>query len=290
MEEGTIRPTISLLHATYHRVPGPLEVKSCWLERADRPDLIEYIFAMDEDDSGAVKQTAGHPRVLGPPSESVTAVRNWNAAAAMATGDLLMVIADDLFPPEHWDTELVRIVGRLDPTQTCFAVKVTDGPEAGDVLLRHPVISRAFYADLGLFSNSYHGVFCDNDLTMRAFWRAVILDGRSLVLEHRHPSLSKASPSESHSRINATREYEYGGKIFQTSWSFLRRYALVRLVSPVEGGLDPADLSTTRRRSLTRARAALRGFCLWSAQRLGLPVDRLIEVRSSLVDRFSRRG
>jgi hypothetical protein len=265
---GNVHSMISLLHATHHRQYGPLQVKSCWLERADRPDLIDYIFAMDADDSLTVEQTAGHPRVVGPPSEqSVTAVKNWNAAAAVAKGDLLFVIADDLFPPRHWDTALIRIVGQLDPMKICFAVKVTDGPKERRVLLRHPVVSRAFYMEYGLFSDAYHGVYCDNDITMRAFWHAVILDGRSLVLEHRHPSLGKAPRSESHRRMMERGEYEYGRDTFLASWSLFRRYAHIQLISPVKGGLRPSDLPTPLRTTLMRAKAALRspfvGMARW---------------------------
>ena len=72
---------------------------------------------------------------------------------------------------------------------TRFAVKLADSPTKNDTLLRHPVVSHAFYARHGLFSPSYDGLYCDKDLTTRAFWRAVILDGRSLALEHSHPSL-----------------------------------------------------------------------------------------------------
>jgi hypothetical protein len=258
------RPVISLLHATYHRRSGPLEVKSCWLDLADRPDLVDYVFAIDADDRSAVEQTAGHTRVVGPPGESeVTAVRNWNAAAAEARGDLLMVIADDLFPPQHWDTALAKIAGALDPTQISFAVKVTDGPRERRVLLRHPVVSRAFYEHHGLFSDAYRGVYCDNDITVRAFWHAVILDGRSLVLEHRHPALGKAPRSESHRRIMEQREYEFGRRTFRAVWPFLRRNARVRLVSPVEDGLKASDLPSPGRMNLIRAGAALSGVVVW---------------------------
>ena len=45
-----MRPKISLLHATYHREGGPLAVKEAWIGRADRPEQVEYVFAMDSDD------------------------------------------------------------------------------------------------------------------------------------------------------------------------------------------------------------------------------------------------
>jgi hypothetical protein len=256
-----MRPRISLLHATYRRESSPLEVKTCWLERADRPDLVDYIFAMDADDDSSVKRTEGHPRVVSAPSDGwVTAVRNWNAAAKMASGDLLMVIADDLFPPQGWDTTLAGIIQPLDPATTAFAVKITDVPLEGDVLMRHPVVSRAFYERHGLFSDAYHGVYCDDDLTLRAFWRAVILDGRSLVFDNRHFSFNPAVPrSESHDRINQPREYQYGRAVLRSSWSPRERNARIWLLSPVAGTqLSESMLRTFRRRKCIRETVA---FC-----------------------------
>src|SRR6476646_7802668 len=91
---------ISLLHATYRAGQIALEGRDAWLARAGDPEQIEHIFAFDADD----ELSAGFDGVASPPRDGVTAVRNWNAAAAVATGDLLVTIADDLLPCEGWDT------------------------------------------------------------------------------------------------------------------------------------------------------------------------------------------
>jgi hypothetical protein len=180
----------------------------------------------------------------------VTAVRNWNAAAAAAEGDLLVVIADDLFPPPGWDQALIEMTGRLDPTRTPFVVKVADSPRPADVLLRHPVVSRAFYTRFGLFSPAYRGVYCDNDFTTRAFWRSVILDGRSLRLEHRHPALTDTvAPSESHDRMNRHDEYERGVARYVATWSRREQKTEPRLVPTASTrGLSHWRLVLTQRR------------------------------------------
>jgi hypothetical protein len=217
--------SVSLLHATYHRDGGPLEHRDTWMARADRPDRVEYVVAMDSDDTRAIAETAGMLRVVSPATPgSVSSVRNWNAAAAIATGDLLVVIADDLFPPPGWDTTLQNIVRGLDPTTTHFAVNATDAPDDQRLLLRHPVISRAFYADFGLFNAAFRGVYCDDDLTQRALWRSRIIDGRRLVLEHRHPSLDPSVPrSPSQHLVNTQDEYDYGRGVFESLWDHAHR-------------------------------------------------------------------
>ena len=242
-----MNPGISLLHATYHRAGGPLIVRDAWLARADNPGDIEYVFAMDADDHASIKDTDGCLRVIGQPAIGmVTAVRNWNNAAAAATGDLLMVIADDLFPPQGWDSALRELIAALDPEDVDFAVKLRDSTNRSGVLLRHPVISRAFYEQHGLFDDAYRGVYCDDDITTRAFWRAAILDGRSIVLEHHHPGSDKTvQPSASQSRINTESEYRHGREHYHATWSKQKRAARIRLVTSV--GSSQLDSSVLRR-------------------------------------------
>ena len=248
-------PTISILHATFRRPLGPIPVKETWLERAHDPDLVDYVLAMDADDPETVKLTDGHNRVVGSPGGGfVTSVRNWNAAASRARGDLLVVVADDLLPPPGWDVELRRIVGTLDPQEVKFAVKFSDSPFPNDVLLRHPVVSRAFYERFGLFSNQYRGVYCDNDITAKAFWHAVILDGRRLVMEHRHPTLeSTERPSSSHTRVNDDVEYEFGKKVFVANWSNRQRLAPRYLVSTPVGVTCGRRVVAIRWRNIARS-------------------------------------
>ena len=242
-----MNPRISLLHASYHRAAGPLIVRDAWLARADSPGDVEYVFAMDADDHGSIKDTDGCLRVIGQPAIGmVTAVRNWNNAAAVATGDLLMVVADDLFPPQGWDTALLELIALLDPEAVEFAVKLRDSTNRSKGLLRHPVISRAFYERHGLFDDAYRGVFCDDDITRRAFWRAAILDGRSIVLEHQHPDLDKTvQRSESQSRINTESAYRHGREQYYATWSKQKRSVRIRLVK--SGGSSQINPSALRR-------------------------------------------
>lgn len=242
------RPRISLLHATYRRAGGPLEVRDAWLSRAVNPEAVEYLLSMDADDATSVALTEGLPRVVNPAWPGVvTAVRNWNAAAAAARGDLLVVVADDLFPPPGWDQTLLGMVDGFDARRLPFAVKVCDDPRPADVLVRHPVVSRAFYDRFGLFSPVYRGVYCDDDFTTRAFWRATILDGRSLRLEHCRPRGNR--PSDSRARMNRREEYLYGQELYRGAWPWWKRKPRPRLLalSAARRASDPT-LGRTQRK------------------------------------------
>ena len=108
--------TISLLHATYRAGPTAVSVRDYWLQSASLPEDVEHIFALDADDELSLISTDGYPRVVNPSSpDRVSAVRNWNCAAAASHGDLLFVIADDLEPVPDWDKTIRPIVGGLDP-------------------------------------------------------------------------------------------------------------------------------------------------------------------------------
>jgi hypothetical protein len=217
-------PRFSLLHATYRAGRAAIETRNRWIEAASHPSAIEHLFALDQDDEISMRATQGFQRVVNQPMPGVvTAVRNWNAAAAHARGDLLFVIADDLIAPPCWDKILMEIIGRLDPVRFAFAVKVREHDPARDrhpTLIRHPVVSRCFYTRHGLFDSEFRGVYCDNDFTMKAFSRAVVIDGSPLRLEHRHPGMDEGlRPTESQTRMNTSGEYEFGRKLFVRKWS-----------------------------------------------------------------------
>lgn len=232
--------TISIVHATWHRARSPVEVREVWLTKAEHPELIEYVFAVDADDELSLVWTTGCQRVVSPADPRSTTVRNWNAAAKLTSGELLVVVADDLFPPMHWDKHLRRIVQGLSPSRQAFAIKVTDSPSHRDTLMRHPVISRALFERNGLFDPRFRGVYCDDDITLTCFWRYAILDGRELVLDHRHPALDESiTQSASQTRQNQTEEYRHGAAVLKSKWSVWKRRATVRLIQvPSTGRLS----------------------------------------------------
>lgn len=271
---NTVR--FSLLHATYHRDGGPLPVRDAWLAAAENSDTVEYVCGMDSDDHLAVTQTADCARSIGAAwTGRVTAVRNWNAAAALAAGDFLLVISDDLEPCPGWDRRLNELTTGLDPRRHPYVVKVSDAPVAEDTKCRHPVVSREFYSAFGLFSPRYRGLYADDDLSNRAFWRAMLLDGTSIEFRHRHPFFDdEIVPTDSHRRVNSDEEARYGRHVYLQTWPPRHRVGGRQLVAIGEGNGTswPAvsrtaklhrvrslfRYSTIRRRGLVRRLSALR--------------------------------
>jgi hypothetical protein len=277
--------TISLLHASFHRPGGPSEVIDAWLNSAGDSHRIDYVLACDDGDVTAATVDAVDPRVrlvVNPPDRSwSTAVRNWNAAAAASTGDILVVIADDLHPPPLWDVELDRICASLDPRAVAFAVKVQDSDNGRDTLLRHPVVSRRFFESHGLFDPRFTGVYCDDDITLRAFWRAVVVDGRRLRWDHRHPALRPlATSTPSHQRINRGVEYDRGRAVLAAIWPTWRRHIPVVLVSPT-AFVDRPWHRVARRAKYRAFLQAVTKTGRWVARQIGRVSPRRLRARRS---------
>jgi len=195
------------------------------LAAAHDPSRVSHVFAMEENDETAVAETVGHTRAITSPTDDYSsAVQNWNAAAEKADGDLLFVISDDLNPFPGWDENLESLCRSLDPLLVDFTVKIKDSPNHADTTLRHPIVSRKFFESFGLFDSDFRGVYCDNDITMRAYLLSQILDGRELSFRHSHPHFERdVAESASHKKINASREYEKGASVFRRKYSPLHR-------------------------------------------------------------------
>jgi hypothetical protein len=65
-------------------------------------------------------------------------VANWNTAAALSTGEILLVIADDLTPPQGWDEQVEKLPAG-DKEWACYVPDTV----RSDGLMCHPILSRA---------------------------------------------------------------------------------------------------------------------------------------------------
>ncbi|MEI7547131.1 MAG: hypothetical protein WCK21_03605 [Actinomycetota bacterium] len=242
--------TISLLHATHAAGASAVAVRDRWLALAARPELVEHLFAFDADDaiSASTPEIAG---AGGLPSLGgrVTAVRNWNDAARRATGQLLMVIADDLTPAtDGWDDALRAKCGHLDPTVVPFAMKVLDGRKPFEHLMRHPVVSRAFFKRYGLFDPAYFGIGVDNDFTNTAHCRGLVVDARDV----RFVRAGVAEASTSHKKMSSDLESAFGKQLFATRWPVWKRRLIIRYFRPAPGRTSVSALRRHWRGVITR--------------------------------------
>ena len=237
---------ISLLHATHFRPGGPAGLRDEWFKLARKPERIEYLVAVSRSDSLGVSQTQANLRKLvDPPVNGSTAVRNWNLLAKSATGDLLFVIADDLTPvSEGWDDSLESIALRHNPCTEDYVIKIRDSASATNTKLRHPVVSRKYFERRGLWNNKFRGMYVDTDLTLRAFWYAAIMDGNHIRFNHQHPTQNgKIVETLSFLQANAKDEYDFGLRQLDKTWPKFAQHTRVSLIPP---GVESIKLASFR--------------------------------------------
>jgi glycosyltransferase involved in cell wall biosynthesis len=213
------RPYFSLIHATYN---SNLSLKAHfdrWVGSCSDPPSVEYIFAMEEGDRNQYELPIGFRVVVTNPAGGFSSsVLNWNTAARNAIGEILVVVSDDITPPNNWDLRIREAIGNANPLKSRFVLKVNDSGKLKDSLVSHPIISRKHYEDLGLFSPDFSGMYCDNDFTWKAFFYSTILDGRHISYSHRHPHLGSFPETSSHIRNNRDIEYKAGREAFERRW------------------------------------------------------------------------
>lgn len=253
------RPYFTLIHATYNSQESLDAHFKKWISACQVPQDVEYIFAMERGDLNEREHPTGFRKVITVPGDGrSSAVLNWNAAAAAATGEILFAISDDLTPPKNWDAELKNAIGTTCASKTRFVMKVKDSHDLADSLVSHPIVSRKHYEDLGLFDPAFSSMYCDNDFTWKAFFSSEIFDCRGIEFLHSHPHLGGFAETESHRRNNRQLEYDFGLRQFQKRWPpFIEPAGARRL--PLRS-FPPARRATLVFARITVLLSALRGF------------------------------
>jgi len=214
MLESGGKPRISLLHATRGRWSRAISAMSLWLGRASNPEAVEHWFAIDEDDAESRDKLRRFRCVIS--AEGGYSVGAWNTAAAAATGDVLIQIADDFDPPLGWDKLILDAIGG-----DLFAPKVlrvSDGLRE-DGLITMAIVTRRWYEAHGLFHGEFRNVYSDNDLTARAEKAGAVINAKHLVFHHNHPIGGKVPMDATYERGNDPAEYERARKIYQARHS-----------------------------------------------------------------------
>lgn len=224
MLEEAGKPRISLLHATRGRWSQAIGAMNMWMARAANPAAVEHWFAIDEDDVESREKLRRFRCVLS--KASTYSVGAWNKAASVATGDVLIQIADDFEPPPNWDTMILKALeadkhplsGHLFDEKV---LRVSDECRT-DGLLTMAIVTRRWYEKHGLFHVEYRNVYSDTDLTATATKENAIIAAPNIVIKHHHPFFNKAVPMDAtYERGNDPAEYERAKKIYEQRHSKL---------------------------------------------------------------------
>jgi hypothetical protein len=275
-----VNPVFSICH-TSARPDSWRKVYEDWIAKADHPENVEYVLVCDRRWGFHELPARDDPRPhysfdRDRPADSNGPKAFWNTgrrcyvdgvniAAQHATGDILIVNADDQFPCEHWDTELCRL--RADPyafTQE-VVIRVSTGTamdEEGRGLMPVPIFSRARYERLGyVFFPGYESMYADNDFYEHAKQNDVIVDARHLMFPHIHPLYKPAEASwdDAYQAQNRPEAYEFGRNLLE-----------IRRATSFGSPMKPKAVSMPRRETIAMCLLGETFHSSWVGHLIGL--------------------
>jgi hypothetical protein len=233
-------PTFSLCHTTARLPDGWKKAAQAFFDKCDHPENVEYILSIDQGSevppSGTLPKF-GEAAVVVNYGRKCT-VDGWNTAANSSNGQFLMNVADDLFPCEHWDTELLRALPNEDSALYHeYAVEVSTGGDSD--LMPFSMLTRALMNRLrkdfgydGFFFPEYVSVYSDTEFTQLARHLGVVVNAKHLKFEHAHPIFGKAEMDDVYRHVNEQALYASGRALYN------KRLAELKIV-PGEDSAKP---------------------------------------------------
>jgi len=219
---------IALVHATRGRGKQAAIARKTWMDLAARPDQIEHLFVVDQDDPEAVMLRRFRHLAIPPGGGCVAA---WNCGVMATTAPVIVQMSDDWTPPQKWD-EL--ILERLTDVTQPKVLAVSDGNRT-DNLLCMAICTRAYLRPQGqtgdcfLFHPGFKSMYSDNWFTELAYSRGVVVEARDLVFQHHHPCFGTAAMDATYQQQNAPERYAEGKALLErlragTDWSSVPGY------------------------------------------------------------------
>ena len=206
----------SLIHATQGRHEMAQATRNEWFVKADEPKRVEHIFAIDHYDTKSLRALAQHRHVVCTPGGSCNVA--FNEAAKVATGKILIAVADDNHPPQKWDKLILEALG--DKAEKEAVLFVGNGfhekHPTRPVLQTSPVLTRARYEKQGHVFGPYPSMYADNEFTWRALQDGIVIERTDIEIEHRHPMYGKngAVQDDTYASTNDQTKYDEGYRLF----------------------------------------------------------------------------
>ena len=217
-QEGHERqqPIFSICH-TSARPAEWRKAWGAWIALAKHPELVEYVLTCAPG-VGFEKdwpQLRPQDKVFWDTDPRRCFVGGANLACAASTGRVLIIAADDIYPPQNWDQQLLELIPDLGAD---FVIQTASGtPADARDLMVLAIQSRTRYEKhgYGLYPE-YESMYSDDDFSEHARADGIVIEARHLLFEHRHPLYSQGFPmDEVYQRQNSEERYAQGRAILE---------------------------------------------------------------------------
>jgi hypothetical protein len=133
-----------------------------------------------------------------------------NKAAKVCAGELIILVSDDMFSCEMWDTRMLHKYEMIDGPGL---LQVYDGITTKKITI--PIMNREAYAKLGyVYHPDYKSMFADDDLRATAIKHQMYYNASDIYIEHRHYSVGKAVFDKTYQSENDHRVYIEGERTY----------------------------------------------------------------------------
>ena len=204
---------ISLIHPSYQRPKQALAVFDAWVKASEQVDDLEWIIGLSDGDPYEDEYSElfdGTATIVVVPGRTMVAATN--AAAAESTGDPMILVSDDMFPPMRWDALLTAAFSWL--AQGPAVLQVSDGIRSD--ILTIPIMNRAAYELLGyMYHPMYMSMYADNDLRATCEKHGILHMATDIEFDHRHYSVGKSQQDMTYKHENSRTAMDHGQRIFE---------------------------------------------------------------------------
>jgi len=201
---------ISLLHTTRGRPILAFKAFDEWVSLSDRPEEIEYIMALDDDDPTipiykeelSKIDTNRVGRFVFNVGETRNIVEALNKVSLLIsdTSELIISIADDMGSSKGWDTLLLDILKPYNNFEEPKFIGVNDGIFGSMLYL---IINKAWFKRVGhILYPEYNGCYADDDMRETAHRLNSIIEAPHILFEHRHWIVGKSENDATYMRHN----------------------------------------------------------------------------------------
>lgn len=203
---------ISIIHPSLGR---PVQARKCydhWMDTCSGEHEIEWIVSLNRSDVDLelYHQTFAESEAVMLTTRSSNMVEATNEAAKVCAGEILILVSDDMFSPELWDS---RILHKFEMIDGPGIIQVYDGITSNKLTI--PIMNRLAYLKLGyMYHPEYISMYADDDLRKTALQHEMLYNGTDILIEHRHYMVGKAPYDKTYALENSQKALRHGEKLF----------------------------------------------------------------------------